>query len=64
MEAEFLLRSQAFDLVILSAALGDSERARLTRAAGPNVLFLELSGFTEPAMLLADVAEMLRSLDR
>jgi DNA-binding response OmpR family regulator len=64
LQAEFLLRSKTFDLVILSASLSDSERARLIRAAGPKALFLELSGFTEPAMLLADVAEKLRSLDR
>jgi hypothetical protein len=64
LQAEFLLRTRTFDLVILSATLSDSERARLTKAAGPKVLFLELSGFTEPATLLADVAEMLSSLDR
>ena len=63
LQAEFLLHGQTFDLVILSAALSDSERARLTKAAGPNVRFLELSGFTEPATLLSEVAEILRSLD-
>ena len=64
LQAEFLLRSQTFDLVILSATLSDSERARLTKAAGPKVRFLELSGFTDPGTLLSVVAEILRSLDR
>jgi DNA-binding response OmpR family regulator len=63
LEAEFLLRIQTFDLVILSATLSDSERVQLTKAAGAKARLLELPGFTEPATLLSEVAELLRSID-
>ncbi|MDX6460309.1 MAG: hypothetical protein QOJ51_280 [Acidobacteriaceae bacterium] len=54
-----MLRSQAFDLIILSATLSDEEKARITTAAGNKARLLQLSLMTEPPVLLTDVAQRL-----
>jgi hypothetical protein len=54
-----MLRSQAFDLIILSAGLNDEERASITTAAGNKGRLLQLSAMTEPPALLGDVAQLL-----
>ena|SRR5882757_7258310 len=58
-EARSMLRSQAFDLIILSATLSDEEKARITTAAGNKARLLQLSLMTEPPVLLTDVAQRL-----
>jgi hypothetical protein len=54
-----MLRSQAFDLIILSATLSDEEKARIATAAGKKARLLQLSAMTKPPALLTDVAQRL-----
>ena len=58
-EARSMLRSQAFDLIILSATLSDEEKTRITTAAGKKARLLQLSAMTKPPALLSDVAQRL-----
>jgi DNA-binding response OmpR family regulator len=59
-EAEILLHSQAFDLLILSATLNDEEKQRIIAAAGSKTQILALSELTMPLELLSEVAKQLR----
>jgi DNA-binding response OmpR family regulator len=58
-EARSMLRSQAFDLIILSATLSDEEKSRIATAAGKKARLLQLSAMTKPPALLTDVAQRL-----
>ena len=57
-EAEILLRTEEFDLFIVSAFLSQSERDRVISAAGERPT-LELEGETFPPELLAQVERLL-----
>jgi DNA-binding response OmpR family regulator len=59
-EAEILLHSQAFDLIILSATLNHEEKRRIIAAAGSKIKILALSELTMPLELLSEVAKLLR----
>jgi DNA-binding response OmpR family regulator len=59
-EAESLLHSQAFDLIILSATLNHEEKRRIIAAAGSKIKILALSELTMPLELLSEVAKLLR----
>jgi hypothetical protein len=53
-EAEVLLRTEEFDLIVVSAQLGESERGRILSAAGETPTYV-LPGLTLAAELLAKV---------
>jgi hypothetical protein len=57
-EAEILLRTEQFDLVILSAFLSQEEKSSVISAAGETPT-LALDGVTFPLELLAQVGRML-----
>ena len=57
-DAEVLVRTQKFDLIIVSAWLKDCEKRPLLAAAGKTPV-LELTGLTPADDLLAKVAQML-----
>jgi DNA-binding response OmpR family regulator len=59
-EAEVLLRSQAFGLIILSSTLNHEEKRRIITAAGSKAKILALSELTMPLELLSEVAKQLR----
>jgi hypothetical protein len=57
-EAEILLRTEQFDVVVVSAWLSEWERGRILSAAGKTPTYL-LSGLTLASELLAEVARLL-----
>jgi DNA-binding response OmpR family regulator len=57
-QAETLLRTEQYDLVIVSALLGESERKRVLAAAGITPT-LVLRGFALVSILLAQVEQLL-----
>jgi hypothetical protein len=62
-EAEFLLRTEQFDLVIVSAFLGEWEKGRILSAAGRTPAYV-LPGFTLASELLAAVERLLPAGER
>jgi len=57
-EAELLLLTEKFDLIIVSAFLGEWEKGRILSAAG-KIPTLELRGLTLAPALLVEVARIL-----
>jgi hypothetical protein len=57
-EAEVLLSTEKFDLLIVSAYLSEAERNRVTSAAGETPTLL-LEGMTFPRELLFEVSRLL-----
>jgi hypothetical protein len=62
-EAEALLRTEEFDLVIVSAWLSDWERGRILSAAGKTPTYV-LTELTSPEDLLAQVASRINVCGR
>ena len=57
-EVEVLLRTEEFDLIVVSASLSESERGRILSAAGEMPTYV-LHGLTLAAELLVQVERML-----
>jgi DNA-binding response OmpR family regulator len=57
-EAEVLLRTEEFDLIVVSAQLSESERGRILSAAGETPIYV-LHGLTLATELLAQVERLL-----
>jgi hypothetical protein len=59
-EAENLLRTEEFDLIILSAILSSEEREHISEFIGGSVPILALKKLTFASELLADIEQRLR----
>jgi DNA-binding response OmpR family regulator len=59
-EAENLLRTEEFDLIILSAILSSEEREHISEFIGGTVPILALKKLTFASELLADIEQRLR----
>jgi DNA-binding response OmpR family regulator len=63
-QADDLLRSEAFDLIVLSAILNDEEKDHITALAGDTTPILALKKLVFASELLAGVEQRLQSTQR